>query len=180
MSLRFGLRPGVLVRPFEPDHADELFAVVDAERERLGAWLAWVHLVRNAEDERAWIAGTRDPLERLGIFVDGRIGGGIGMHRDPFGVWGEIGYWIASAFEGRGLVTEATRALIDHGFRELGLHRIEIQAAPGNARSRAVPERLGFRREGVRREAGRTSGGYVDLVVYGLLEGEWPDGGGYL
>ncbi|HXF36734.1 MAG TPA: GNAT family protein [Actinomycetota bacterium] len=180
MTVRFALGAGALVRPFEPEDAEELFAVVDGERARLEAWLGWVGLVRDAEDERAWIEGTRDPLERLGIFVDGRVGGGIGMHRDPFGVWGEIGYWVASAFEGRGLVTAATRALIDHAFRELGLHRIEIQAAPGNARSRAIPERLGFRREGVRREAGRSPGGYVDLVVYGLLEDEWPGGGGYL
>lgn len=180
MTVHFDLAPGVVVRPFEPADAEELFALVDAERGRLGAWLPWVELVRDVEDERAWIAGTQDPLERLGIFVDGRVAGGIGLHRDPFDVRGEIGYWIASAHEGRGLVTAACRAVIDHAFGEIGLHRVEIEAAPENARSRAIPERLGFRREGIRRQAGRTSRGFVDLVLYGMLEGEWPGGGAYV
>ncbi|HWO71756.1 MAG TPA: GNAT family protein [Actinomycetota bacterium] len=179
MTVRWDLG-GAEVRPLEPADADELFRVVDAERARLGAWLGWVEVVRSVDDERAWISGTEDPLERLGIFVGGRPVGGIGLRRDPFGVCGEIGYWIGSAHEGRGLVTAACRRLIDHGFRELGLHRIEIEVAPDNERSRAIPERLGFRPEGVRREAGRTSRGYVDLVVYGLLEHEWPGGGAYL
>lgn len=179
MTLRWDLG-GAEVRPLEPGDAEELFRAVDAERARLGRWLGWVEFTRTVADARDWIARTGDPLERLGIFVEGRLVGGIGLHRDPSRVCGEIGYWIAAAFEGRGLVTAACRALIDHGFRELGLHRIEIEAAPGNERSRRVPERLGFRREGVRREAGRTSHGYVDLVVYGLLEHEWPGGGAYL
>ncbi|HXF73329.1 MAG TPA: GNAT family protein [Actinomycetota bacterium] len=179
MTPTFGLQ-GAEVRPFGLRDAEALYRVVDAERARLGEWLAWVELIRSAADERAWIARTEDPLERLGIFVGGRPVGGIGLHRDPFGVWGEIGYWIASTHEGRGLVTAACRRLIDHGFRELGLHRIEIQAASGNERSRRVAERLGFRPEGVRREAGRTPRGYVDVVVYGLLEHEWPGGGAYL
>jgi ribosomal-protein-serine acetyltransferase len=66
------------------------------------------------------------------------------------------------------------QALIDVGFTELGLHRIEIRAGVENVRSRAIPERLGFTREGVLRGEGRGSGGFYDLVVYGLLEDEWP------
>jgi len=46
--------------------------------------------------------------------------------------------------------------------------------APDNARSRAIPERLGFRQEGVMREAGASALGHHDLVVYGLLDREWP------
>ena len=49
-----------------------------------------------------------------------------------------------------------------------------ICAATDNARSRAIPGRLGFTEEGLMREAGRTGTGYHDLVVYGLLEHEWP------
>jgi ribosomal-protein-serine acetyltransferase len=94
--------------------------------------------------------------------------------RDPFGIMGEVGYGIGSAHEGRGLVTAATRALIDIGFGELGLHRIVIRAGVGNARSRAIPERLGFTLEGHAREEGRGSGGFYDIVVYGLLDREWP------
>jgi ribosomal-protein-serine acetyltransferase len=53
------------------------------------------------------------------------------------------------------------------------LHRVEIQAAVDNRRSRAIPERLGFREEGVRREAERIGERYNDLAVYAMLASEW-------
>jgi ribosomal-protein-serine acetyltransferase len=88
---------------------------------------------------------------------------------------GEIGYWITRAFEGRGLITKACRLFVDHGFRDRGLHRIEIHAAEDNVRSRAVAERLGFTHEARMRDGCRKpDGSYVDQVVYGLLEDEWP------
>jgi ribosomal-protein-serine acetyltransferase len=70
-------------------------------------------------------------------------------------------------------MTEAVRALVDHAFGPWGLHRVEIGAAVENARSRAVPERLGFRAEGVRREAERHGERYLDVVVYAMLAGDW-------
>jgi ribosomal-protein-serine acetyltransferase len=66
-------------------------------------------------------------------------------------------------------MTETVRALVDHAFGVWELHRIEIAAAVDNARSRAIPQRLGFREEGVRRDAERHGDRYLDLVVYGLL-----------
>ena len=100
--------------------------------------------------------------------------GGVGLNWEPFRVRGSIGYLIAAEFEGRGLVTLAVPALLDVGFREIGLHRIEIKAGTENRRSRAIPERLGFVREGVERGSGKGASGYHDLVVYSILEDEWP------
>ncbi len=57
-------------------------------------------------------------------------------------------------------------------FDEWNLHRIEIHCAPANHRSRAIPERLGFREEATLRETELVGGRYLDSVVYGLLEGE--------
>ena len=53
------------------------------------------------------------------------------------------------------------------------LNRIEIRAAVGNARSRAIPERLGFKQEGTLREAERVGDAYLDAVVYSMLGSEW-------
>ena len=66
-------------------------------------------------------------------------------------------------------MTEAVRALVDHAFGAWGLHRVVIEAATGNARSRAIPERLGFREEGVRRGAERNGDDFLDIVVYAML-----------
>ncbi len=176
-DLRVDLGDGAELRAFTSENMEELFAVVDSERERLLEWLPWVDLVHSVDDERTWLATVQEherDLEGNGIFVRGRIAGGIGLFGvDPFGVAGEIGYWLAAAYEGRGLITLACRALIDLGFGQMGLHRIYIRAAVENARSRAVPERLGFTEEGIHRQEGKGRGGFQDLVVYGLLEDEW-------
>ena len=63
--------------------------------------------------------------------------------------------------------------MLDHIFDELGLHRVEIRCGTGNLRSCAIPERLGFTREGVVREAEWVNDRWVDLVVWGILEEDW-------
>jgi ribosomal-protein-serine acetyltransferase len=52
---------------------------------------------------------------------------------------------------------------------------VEVRAAPGNRRSRAIPERLGFRQEGILRDAEWLYDHYVDLVVYAMLADDWPE-----
>ena len=85
----------------------------------------------------------------------------------------EIGYWIASKFQGQGIITSACRALIDYAFREWNLNRVEIHCATTNKRSCRVAERLGFQWEGVLREAQLVGTRYLDLNVYGMLAREW-------
>jgi ribosomal-protein-serine acetyltransferase len=97
--------------------------------------------------------------------------GGIQIDVAAFGVGSEIGYWIVK--EGTRARHGRCRALIDHAFRELGVHRVVIHAASANLRGQRIPERLGFTREGILREAGKGRHGYHDLVVYGLLDREW-------
>jgi ribosomal-protein-serine acetyltransferase len=80
-----------------------------------------------------------------------------------------IGYWIAESAQGAGTVTRAVQALVDNAFGTWRLHRVEIQAGAENQRSRAIPERLGFTREGVLRHAELVGTRYVDHVVYALL-----------
>ena len=168
------LADGIEVRRLEPDDAEDVYALVEIERERLAPWMPWAEGA-TLETTRSFIESNvaTNGWDALGIFVDGAYVGGIGMRPDELHGDTEIGYWISSTHEGRGLVDRACRALIDHALGELGLHRVTIRAAPDNARSRAIPERLGFTEEGVMREAGRTSTGYHDLVVYGLLDREW-------
>jgi ribosomal-protein-serine acetyltransferase len=85
----------------------------------------------------------------------------------------EVGYWIDRDAEGRGIVTRACERFLAFAFEDLGLHRVELLAATGNERSRAVAERLGMVLEGTGRENGRIAGGFVDLVTYGILDREW-------
>lgn len=171
------LGDGAVLRRYAMEDIDALWAAVEAERARLGVWMPWVEDTKTIDDERRWLEGVvadEHSLEGCGLWVDGGFAGGVGlMPRDPWGVSGELGYWIVTEHEGKGLVTRACRVLIDIGFRELGLHRVVVRAGVENMRSRAVAERLGFREEGIERGACRGSGGFYDLVVYGMLEEEW-------
>lgn len=79
--------------------------------------------------------------------------------------------WISGA-SGRGLGTEAVRLSVGHAFA-VGLHRVELEVYDFNPRARHVYEKVGFVREGTRREALRLDEGWVDCHVMGLLATEW-------
>jgi len=70
-------------------------------------------------------------------------------------------------------MTDTVKALLQYAFEVLQLHKVEIRAAEGNQKSRAIPERLGFVKEGTIRAAEWLYDHYVDHVVYGLLVSEW-------
>jgi ribosomal-protein-serine acetyltransferase len=178
--MRIDLPGGAHLRPFEEADAEELFALTDNNRAHLERWLPWVPFTTSPADSLAFIRITRRQLEddagmQLALVeADGAIAGVAGFHGfDRPNRATTIGYWLAADRQGRGLMTAAVRALIHHAFGERGLHRIEISAAVENTRSRAVPERLGFREEGVRRQAERHGDRWLDLVVYALLAPEW-------
>lgn len=173
------LGDGALLRRYVADDLDELWRVVQAERDRLGEWMPWVEHTRSRDDQKAWldrVIADLDNLDGSAVFAAGELAGGVGLSFDPFGISGEIGYWIRADCEGRGLVTRGARALIDLAFHERGVHRVVIRAGVENVRSRAVAERLGFTFEGVARGEGRGTGGFYDLAVYGLLQDEWTPG----
>lgn len=71
-------------------------------------------------------------------------------------------------------MTGAVRALLDHAFGVWDLHRVIIEVVVDNARSRAIPERLGFREEALLREAKLIRGSYEDAVLYAMLASDWP------
>ena len=171
---------GGALRLFEESDAGELFALTDRNRAHLEPWLPWVPNTHTPDDSLAFIRmarrqiGDNDGLQVAIVDAGGAIAGTIGFHRvDWLNRATSVGYWLSADRQGRGLMTEATRAMIGHAFGVWGLHRIEIVAAVENARSRAIPGRLGFREEGVRRDGERHGERYLDLVVYSLLEGEW-------
>jgi ribosomal-protein-serine acetyltransferase len=174
--LAFDLEDGVEVREWELADAERMFAEVDQNRDRLREWLPWVDATRSPDDSRAFlerVAASESRHVACGIFADGVIAGAIGLELDD-DRGGEIGFWTTSAFEGRGLVTRASRAMLAHGFETLSLVRIQLAAAVENTRSRAVAERLGMTQEGLHRMAGRIRDDrFLDMVVYAILADEW-------
>lgn len=172
------LATGARLRLFEERDAKELAAAVDRDRERLGAWMPWAP-ANSLATSLAFIRGTQRQLAtddgfQTAIVRDQRIVGAIGFHRvDWSNRATSLGYWLVAAEEGRGTMTAAAGALTDHALRSWRLSRVEIRAAIGNARSRAVPQRLGYRSEGTLRNAERIGDRWVDHVVYAMLSADW-------
>jgi len=174
--------PDLRLEVLDLPHADAIFRLVDADRARLGAWFAWVEGTRRPEDTRAFIRSAiagRDGPEGAGggcewaMRWNGPAGetlvGVVGIHDvHRADRRASIGYWIAGPYEGRGLVTRAAAALVDHAFGA-GFHRIEIRADVDNRRSRAIPERLAFTLEGVLRDVVWVGGRPRDHAVYARL-----------
>jgi ribosomal-protein-serine acetyltransferase len=179
--LRHELPGGYALRLLEESDADELFALIDANREHLAAWMPWVAHEHEPADVLPFIRGTRrqiaenDGLQTAIVAPDGRIVGMVGVHGvDWVNGKSSIGYWLARDEQGRGTMTAAVRAYVDYAFTTWKLNRVHIQAAVENARSRAIPERLGFREEGVLRGVERVGDRMLDGVVYAMLAADWP------
>lgn len=173
------ISPDLSLEVLELRHANDLYRLTDANREHLRQWLPWVDDMKSVNDTRAFIQTTRRQL--LGnngfqtvVRYRGELVGAVGHH----GVnWNNrctsIGYWLARDAQGEGIMTQSCRVYLEHAFTELAIHRVEIRCAVANSRSRAIPERLGFRSEGVVRDAEWLYDHFVDHVIYGLLAPEW-------
>ena len=85
----------------------------------------------------------------------------------------EIGYTLHPDYWGRSYVPEAARALIDLGFKDLGLHKIELTCFGYNVQSQRVAEKLGFTLEACIRDRKDAQGNRCDSLMYGLLKSEW-------
>jgi ribosomal-protein-serine acetyltransferase len=157
----------------------ELYAAIDRNRARLRTWLPWVGVTFGQSDLFEFIRQREiDNAARISlttnIWCEGRLCGAIGLHAiDQRDRSTSIGYWLDEAYEGRGIMTRACRAIVTEGFREYGLHRIEIRCATGNGRSSAIARRLGFVEEGILREAEWLYDHWVDLRVFSMLEQDW-------
>jgi len=78
---------------------------------------------------------------------------------------------------GKGFGREAVKLLVDFGFFEINMHRIQLQVIAYNQPAINLYEGLGFVREGVSRQAIHRDGHRFDLLLYGLLREEWEKGG---
>ena len=174
---RIELGDDAFLRQLVPEDADVVYATVDRDRARLRPWLPWVDASHSPADTRRFIEETIATEGReyaYGIWAADGFAGTIGLHTDPENRSAMIGYWIDAAHEGKGMITRAARAITDVALRDLRMHRVWLNAAKDNRRSWAVADRLGFRREGVRRESTLVDGRFQDTVLYAVLEHEWP------
>ena len=170
----------LVLRPLVEADVEPLYALVDEDREALAEWMPWA-AEQTLESTREFVAEARAEEERgdgfhAALLFEGELVGVVGLHNvDRVNRATSIGYWLSSHHQGRGLMTAAVRALLDHTFEVRGLHRVTIHAAVGNRPSRAIAERLGFVEEAVMRDSQLVGGRWLDGVLYSMLAPDWHD-----
>jgi ribosomal-protein-serine acetyltransferase len=159
-------------------HVKELFELIEANRAHLRAWMNWVDQRRTAADVAAYVALCLKQFAQgqgihVGIWEKGRLCGMINFC--PID-WPNksacVEYWLGASDQGRGIMTASCRAMIGHAFGAVGLHRLTIRCAEENRRSRAIPERLGFKLEGIARHAEWLHDRFVNHAVYAMVKGD--------
>jgi len=129
-----------------------------------------------AEMWRKW--SDNEPAGAVGFCVTDRISGRLVGHVTLFGAKlltraATLTVMIGSEHTGSGYGTDAVRTLVDYGFREMGLNRIELHVFAYNARARATYRKVGFVEEGVLRETVFHDGAFHDEVVMSVLARDW-------
>lgn len=167
------------LRILEMRHAEELFVLTDQSRTYLREWLPWLDFTKTVNDSKQYIESTLKQFAsnngfQAGIWYKGELAGVIGLHQIN---WSNkstsIGYWLGENFQGKGLMTTACKGVIDYCFKELKLNRIEIRVATENHKSAAIPEKLGFKKEGCVKQVEWLYNKYVDHYIFGLTKEDY-------
>jgi len=162
------------VRLTIPQFAEEIFSLIDSNRAFLKQWLPWLDTVQRVEDTGAF---SSLQLERFGrqeslnvtIFYQGQVAGIAGFNNlDHNKSIAYIGYWLAEPFNGKGIMIRVVEDLIVIARDIYNLKTVDIRCATGNAKSRAIPERLGFSYKRTIPDAEDLYGTLVDHEVYEL------------
>ena len=176
----------IIVRPYRESDAQDVQEAVAESREYLRPWLPFADEHQTVEESRDWIIHQMARWllrEELSMSIweaaTSRFLGGIGLHIHSWDSgYFEIGYWIRASAEGHGYVMEAVRLLTSYAFGTLNATRLEIRCDELNVRSAAIPQRLGFVREGCLRNHATMPGGRLrNTLVFSLIPGEWHDPG---
>lgn len=169
------------MRMLNASDAKDLFLLIDRSRTALRKWLSWVDQTKTVEDSLQFIINSFNIYSKrkgmtAGIFYQKELAGIAGFNEiDWANRIGYIGYWLDIEYQGYGIMTRVVKALTNYAFDCYKLNRIDIRVANNNKKSQAIPERLGYKREGVLREAEWLYDHYVDHVVYSMLKSEWKE-----
>jgi ribosomal-protein-serine acetyltransferase len=160
-------------------HAGPLYQLVKENRSHLRVWLPWVDYMRTPEDFKRYIDNSKQRYANhvetgYIIMANDSMIGRIGVYNiDMHNKHASIGYWLDQQWMGKGIITNACKAVITLAFKELGLNRIEIRCGTENYKSQAIAERLGFKKEGIIRQGEFVNSRFIDLLVYAVLKEEW-------
>jgi ribosomal-protein-serine acetyltransferase len=167
------------LRLIDRQHAAELFKLIDSNRGHLRRWQPQLDFLRSVGDvdKAITVWQQQSAVNRAiyaGIWFNGRFCGMINhLSVDWLNRCAVLSYWLDAGHQGKGIMTSCCRAFVAHGFNTWKLNRFTIECATENTRSRKIPERLGFKIEGIVRNIEWLHDHFADHAVYGLLHSEY-------
>lgn len=165
------------------DFTEELFTIIQQQRPYLEEFLPWVPNIQKGWHANGFLKEAmlmnkgKQRLTTLVIHQE-QLAGTVSLlkinHKDKRA---EMGYWLRSDLQGKGIMTNSCRRLIQYAFKGLHLNRLEMRIAANNPTSRKIPLRLHFTLEGKLRayQKRRNNPNFEDVEVFGLLKKEWLD-----
>jgi ribosomal-protein-serine acetyltransferase len=167
------------LRQLEQSDSIDIFKTIDSQREYLGKWLPFVEHTKELSDTEKFLESTLNlPEENLEyvftIRYCGKFVGLIGFKAtDKQNKKTEIGYWLSENYQKKGIVTKSVEKLCEFAFKENNINRIQIKCATENKPSIKIPQRLGFKFEGVERQGELHSGNkFLDLDIYSKMKSD--------
>ncbi|MEH7116346.1 GNAT family protein [Neobacillus vireti] len=164
---------------FQRHHSLTLFQLIEENREHLREWMPWVDNMTTPFQVETVIPIWLNQFAEnsglnVGILYRGELVGSLGLHQiDWYNSMASIGYYLSKKAEGHGIITRSVKSLLNYSFFQMGLNRIEIRCGVKNIKSRAIPERLRFVKEGIVRDGEHLNGHFHDLVIYSMLARDW-------
>lgn len=168
----------IVLRRWRDADVQALYDAIIASKEHIARWLPWPKFYHSLDDAYQFIrsnSGHWSIHKHIGTGIwrreDGALLGSLGVTVHDWAVPAfEIGYWLGQVHEGRGYVSEGVGIMTRFLFEGLHAGRVVIRCDARNARSKAVPERLGFTFEGcLRRDSLGADGEIRDTLVYAMI-----------
>jgi [ribosomal protein S5]-alanine N-acetyltransferase len=177
MLFEIALTDDVTLRELTKDDAAAVARAYERNREHLAPWEPARPEAFYAEEwhrEQVWAQVLENSTGRAlytVLEVDGEIVGRLNLTDIVRGAFenGHVGYWLDARFTGRGLMTRAIEALVEHARDELGLHRLQAATLAHNEASQGVLTRIGFERIGFAPGYLKIAGQWQDHVLFQLL-----------
>jgi ribosomal-protein-serine acetyltransferase len=171
--------PRLVLRPWGHDEAALASAAIAASVEHLRPWMPWIKFEPLTLAERVQLieGWTRDWEEGgdaiYGVFLDGEVVGGSGLHHRSGAGTLDIGYWIHVDHLRHGFATELTTALTTAAFSVAGIGVVHVRTDEANEASAAVPAKLGFTRAQVVERQPETPAESGHLIDWTMTADDW-------
>jgi len=159
-----------------PYMAEEIFELVESNREYLNEWMEWLDATKKPKDTREFIQAcikglSQENMLLCSIVYKGKIVGNIDLHEIQRKYKkAAIGYWLDKDTNGKGIMNKCVKRLCEYAFSKLGLEKIVIECDTENIKSCAVAKRAGFIKEATLKRHLVVNGQSRDFNVYALFK----------